>query len=685
MTAIEELGAGLSTIAGVDVGGTFTDILVFDEATRTARVAKVPSTRTREATGFLQGLRRADAEPRSLMAIVHGTTVGTNALLERTGARCGVITTAGFRDVLEMRRRDRPETWGLRGTFEPVVPRDLRIEVEERTGANGEIVKAVDPDEIRDAARMLLDRGADSLVISFVNAYANNANEWAALDALRDLWPNDHVAAASAILGEIREFERSSTGALNAYLQPVVGSYLKSLEQGLESAGFTGELLVVQSNGGVMTAAEARHVPVRTALSGPAAGVVAAARCAADAGIADVITCDMGGTSFDVALVAGGQATTTQEATVDFGLVIRTPMVEITTIGAGGGSIARVDAGGILRIGPESAGSVPGPACYGAGNDRPTVTDANLVLGRIDGDQPLGDGLARLDVLAARRAVAAHVGGPLGLDVTAAAAAVIEVANARLAGAIRLVSIARGHDPDRFALMPFGGAGALHVCALLREIGGRRAVVPRFPGLTSAMGCVLADLRQDVVRTLNVALDTLDETELDRECAAHAAAGQQWLRRAGVAIEAVEVAHEVDMAYQGQSHAVTVALPRVRTSAALGAAFAERYESLFGHVLHDIPVRVLTLRTVVVGRRPHVDLGLFAPGEDASMVNAARPSRQVWSAGEWRETVVYDRLALPAGATLEGPCVLQQPDTTIFIEPGFRARVDPLGNILIER
>ena len=675
----------LSTIAGVDVGGTFTDILIFDEATRSARVAKVPSTRTREAAGFLEGLRSAGTTIDALGAIVHGTTVGTNALLERTGARCGLITTKGFRDVLEMRRRDRPETWGLRGTFEPVIPRDLRLEVAERTGANGPVVTAVEADAVRAAARTLLERGAEALVIAFINGYANDANEQTALAAAREIWPNEHLAAAASILGEIREFERTSTGALNGYLQPVVGNYLAALEHDLDAAGFGGELLVVQSNGGVMTSAEARQLPVRTALSGPAAGVIAAARCATDAGIPDVITCDMGGTSFDVALVTDGHAETTQEAKVDFGLVIRTPMVEISTIGAGGGSIARVDAGGVLRIGPESAGSVPGPACYGRGNDRPAVTDANLVLGRIDGDQPLGDGLGRLDVEAARTALATHVGDPLGLDATEAAAAVIEVANAALAGAIRLVSIARGHDPERFALLPFGGAGALHACALLQEIGGRRALVPRFPGLTSALGCVLADMRHDIVHTLNVGLDQLDEAALDRECAAHAAAGEQRLRDAGVTIEEVEVSHEVDMAYRGQSHAITIALPKPCSREALGAAFAETYSALFGHVLDEIPVRVLTLRTMIVGRRPHVDLSLFAPESGLTMEAAAGPSRQVFSDGEWRETAVYTRLDLPAGSELTGPCVLQQPDTTIFVEPGFTARVDTLGNVIIER
>lgn len=674
-----------SGIAGVDVGGTFTDILVLDEATRSARVAKVPSTRTREAAGFLDGLRAAGAELTGLGAIVHGTTVGTNALLERTGAACGLIATAGFGDVLEMRRRDRPTTWGLRGSFTPVIPRDLRIEVAERTGADGSVVTAVDPEEVRAAARELLARGAQAVVVSFVNAYADDTNEQAALVVLREAWPNEHVAAASAILGEMREFERTSTAALNGTLQPVVGNYLHALERDLGGAGFGGELLVVQSNGGVMTAEEAGRLPIRTALSGPAAGVIAAARVAAAAGVPDVISCDMGGTSFDVALVAGGEAATTQEAKVEFGLVVRTPMVEITTIGAGGGSIVRVDAGGLLRIGPESAGSVPGPACYGRGNERPTVTDANLVLGRIDGDQPLGEGLGRLDADAARRALQTHVGEPLGLDAVAAAAAVVEVANARLAGAIRLISVERGHDPEHFALMPFGGGGALHVCALMREVGARRALVPRFPGITSALGCVLADVRTDVVHTLNVALDALDLDALRIELAEHRARGVERVRQAGVTVERIDVEHELDMAYRGQSHAVTVRLPDPLTREALAEAFETAYRAAFSHALDGIEIRIATLRTSTAGRRPQLDLALFAPSPDATVAAAERGSRPVFSAGEWRETPVYDRLALPAGARLEGPCILQQPDTTTFVEPGMSARVDDLGNLVIER
>jgi N-methylhydantoinase A len=351
----------------------------------------------------------------------------------------------------------------------------MRVEVKERTLADGSIRTAVDGAEVRAAAKQLLDQGAQSIAIAFINAYANADNERRALAELRAVWPNEFVAASHEVLSEIREFERSSTTALNAYLQPVVAAYIGKLEAALAARH------IVQSNGGIMSTATARKLPVRTALSGPAAGVVAGAALAKAAGFDNLITCDLGGTSFDVSVIAGGKVAVAAQTTVDFGLVIRTPMIEITTIGAGGGSIASVDRGGLLQVGPESAGSVPGPACYGQGNTRPTLTDAQLVLGRINAARPLGGELNSLDVEAATQAIATHVGKPLGLDATAAAAAIVRVADARMAGAIRLVSIERGYDPARFVAMPFGGGGALHVGALIREIGLKCALVPPFP------------------------------------------------------------------------------------------------------------------------------------------------------------------------------------------------------------
>ena len=448
------------TIVGVDVGGTFTDVFTLDQENGACAVAKVPTTPENQAEGFAAGIAAgiaAVADAKTLSTVVHGTTVGTNALLERKGALTGVITTAGFRDVLEMRRRDRPETWGLWGQFEPVVSREHRLEVTERTLADGTLHTPVDTAEVRSAAEVLLAAGVRAVAIFFLNAYANPANERAALAALREVWPNEHVNISSDILPEIREFERASTTALNAYLQPIVGDYLHNIETSLGQRGFAGSILIVQSNGGVMSVQSARQRPIRTALSGPAAGVIAGAHIAQAAGQPNVITCDMGGTSFDVSLVAEGQSTLSAQTAVDFGLVVRTPMIEITTIGAGGGSIAWVDRGGLLQVGPESAGSDPGPACYGLGNQRPTVTDANLVLGRINADRPIGGRLDRLDTEAAKAAIEAHVGRPLELDIMAAAEAVIRLANSHMAGAIRLVSVERGHALWRWRCLAYRG------------------------------------------------------------------------------------------------------------------------------------------------------------------------------------------------------------------------------------
>jgi N-methylhydantoinase A len=676
------------TLIGVDVGGTFTDLFLFDGATGRFKTAKTPSQRGDEAQGFLAGL---DALGRvaDFHAIVHGTTVGTNALLERKGAKVGLIATPGFRDVLEMRRRDRPRTWGLTGDFAPVVERDFSVEVAERTLSDGTVRVAVDRQEVAARARELSQRGAEALAIVFVNAYANPANERAAAEAARAVWPNSHVIASSEILPEIREFERASTTALNAYLQPVVGNYLNRLQGALKARDFAGEFHIVQSNGGVTSVEGARQYPVRTALSGPAAGVIAASAIAKASGFENVITADLGGTSFDVSLIANGAAALAAQTTIDFGLVIRTPMIEITTIGAGGGSIAKVDRGGLLQVGPESAGSVPGPACYGAGGTEPTLTDAHVVLGRIDAERPIGGKLARLDAEAARRAILAHVGEPLGLDAVAAAEAIVRVADARMAGAIRLVSIERGHDPAAFALMPFGGGGALHAAALIREVGLRAAVVPRFPGLTSALGCVIADLRHDSVRTVNLMLDDLDAAALGQRLGQEGRAVKSVVESAGVPVERIDVSFELDMHYLGQTHAISAPLALGPeggvTAEAVRAAFEASYQARFSRLLPGLAVKIVSLRATAIGRRPPFDLSALAPGAEASLESARRKARPVWFGGAWVETAVWSRLDLPVGAIIVGPAILEQPDATIVVEPGQSAKVDALGNLLIER
>ena len=700
-------------VVGIDVGGTFTDVCALDDATGELRVFKTPSTRGREADGFLAGLAGVAADPGSVSTIVHGTTVGTNALLERKTATAGLITTAGFRDVLEMRRRDRRRTWGLWGDFEPVISRDMRLEVAERVLADGAVLVAVDPGEVREKALALLAAGAEACCVAFLNAYANDANELLALQAVREVWPNEHVTAASVILPEIREFERTSTTALNACLQPVVGGYLAALETALADRDFAGNFFLVQSSGGLLTAEAARSLPVRTALGGPAAGVIACSHLAAAAGYDDVITCDMGGTSFDVAVVTGGRTIASAQASIDFGLVIRTPMIEISTIGAGGGSIARIDAGGVLRVGPESAGSIPGPACYGAGGERPTVTDAHLVLGRINAEAPIG-GLDPLDAAAARAAIRRHVARPLGMGAEAAAEAVIEVATSSMAGAIRLVSVERGLDPGRFAAMTFGGAGPLHACRLVSATGLRCAVIPRHPGVVSAFGCLVADFRHDLVQTVNLRTDSVDPGDLSRRLAGAERRVRAFLadtglfpgsgsaRRGSAAAEASAggasrepaVSHEFDMAYEEQTHTISVDATDLDDLSPEGvqAAFDRAYAAAYGRTLEGVATRLLSVRTAVIGRRPPIDPRVFAPRARRQAAGAGEPreprpagvTRPVYFDGRWRRTPVHSRLDLPAGAVIDGPAILEQPDATIAVAPGFSGRVDELGNVVLE-
>jgi len=675
-------------VIGVDVGGTFTDILALDEISGTVKVAKTPSTRGDQSIGFLEGILSVTEDLSAVATVIHGTTVATNALLERKGAKTGIITTAGFRDVLEMRRRDRPQTWGLWGQFVPVVERQNRIEVAERTLADGTIRQAVNEQEVKAAAETLLANGCLSVCLFFINGYANPKNEQVAAKVLRAVWPNEHVSVATEILPEIREFERCSTATLNAYLQPPVANYLARLEDRIAEQKAESEILIVQSNGGVMSVESAKSLPIKTALSGPAAGVVAARQIASAAGFDNIITGDMGGTSFDVSLVADGQNMLTAQANIDFGMTIRVPMIEMTTIGAGGGSIAHIDETGLLEIGPESAGSDPGPACYGLGNTRPTVTDANLVLGRIDATNPIGGKQKSLDKQAAIAAIETNIAKPLGLDVYDAAEAIIKVANAKMGGAIRLISIERGYDPKLFAMMPFGGGGALHTGALMLDIGLGASVVPRYPGVNSALGCVMSDLRHDEVRTMNVLLDGLDCAELAQMIKEVTLSSTKRVQNTKAKLASIDRIIELDMLYMGQSHSVAVPIledPDKLTVASIGAAFDRAYAKAYSRPLTGIPIRILNLRLSVVGVRPAIDLQILAKGARADSVASCLISEQpIYADGAWHNGQIIDRLRLPEGAEIHGPALLVQPDATIYLDPFISATVDSFGNIIMK-
>ncbi len=576
-----------SSLVGVDVGGTFTDLILVEPDGR-VRIAKVPTTPANQALGVLHALEAANADLAEVATINHGTTTTTNALLERKIARTGLVTTQGFRDVLELGRRTRPQPYGMLGRFEPLIPRELRLEVPERIAADGEVLTPLDEDALREAIARLLAMRCESLVIHFLHSYRNPVHERRAQAIAAELWPNRYVTAGHAILSEYREYERGVTATVNAAIQPVLERYLARLEQELAGRGFVHDLLVMQGNGGSVAARIVVDKPVDTVMSGPASGVMAAAALARATGTLQVITYDMGGTSTDVGLIQGGVPQVTAELELDYAMPIHVPMVDVHSIGAGGGSIALINDAGLLQVGPDSAGALPGPICYGRGGQRPTITDANLILGRLD---PAGLLAIETPVPLAEVAaqIEAQIGARLGLDAYDAAAAVLRVANDRMAGAIRMVSLARGHDPRDFALFAYGGAGPLHASALARELGIPRVLVPARPGITNAIGCVTADLRHDFVNTLNIPLADIDMAQVHQVLLAQIETGHETIAREGVAVEAIEHLHFADMQFQGQTHMLSVALPSPAiTRDALQTLFDRAYWERFAVELPEI-------------------------------------------------------------------------------------------------
>jgi len=668
---------------GVDVGGTFTDLLALDPKDGVFRVAKVPSTPEDQSVGFVDGLAVLEIDLAAVAALVHGTTVATNAVLERKGARCGLITTSGFRDVLELGRRTRPNPYGMTGSFEALIPRDLRAEVPERIDAAGRVLTPLDEAAVRQEMHRLRERGAEALVIHFIHSYANPAHEQRCGEIAREIWPNRFVTLGSDILREVREFERGSTAALNGYVQPIVSRYLGRLSQNLRNAGLSNELLVMQGNGGMMAASTAIDLAVHTVLSGPAAGAIAAARIGVQAGHPNLVTCDMGGTSFDVSLIAAGEPALSAEKDIAYGVPLRVPLVDIHTIGAGGGSIAGITRAGLLQVGPESAGARPGPIAYDRGGTAVTVTDANLVLGRLNPDRLTGVGAgAPMEKITA--ALEAQIGAPLGLDAIAAAAAVLAVTTNQLAHAIRLVSVEKGHDPRDFALFAFGGAGPLHAIEIACELGIPTVLVPRFPGITSGLGCVLAPVRHDFVQSIGQPLADAPTAQIEARFADQAAAGRQLLEEDGVPLAEIVVRHEVDLLFRGQSHVfrVPVTPPGFDPRAVL-ADFIERYKARFDIELPEMTAMLVNLRTTVIGQRSPLDLAIFAPANDGSKAPQPSGVRQVRFDGRWFDTAIFDRASLGGGARLAGPAIVEQPDTTVVIDPGATAVVDALGNLVI--
>lgn len=675
-------------VAGIDVGGTFTDLLLYEaEAGEvgTIRLAKIPTTADNQAHGVLAAIAATGCAPADLDLIIHGTTATTNAVLERKLAQVGLITTQGFRDTLELGRRTRPKPYGLFGTFEPLIPRELRIEVPERMDARGQVLTALDEGAVRQAVQALLFAGCESLVIHFLHAYANPAHELRAAELARAIWPNDYITMGHALLSEYREYERGTTASVNAAVQPILDRYVRRLQSELEAQGFAHDLLVMNGNGGTVCARLVARDAAKTVMSGPASGVMAAAATLQQSGLANAITYDMGGTSTDVALIHGGVPEVSAELTIAYGLPIHVPMVDVRTVGAGGGSIARINAAGLMTVGPDSAGSEPGPICYGRGGRAVTITDANLVLGRLDPGKLLAV-RNPVTVEHVRALVDETLARPLGLGIEAAAAAVLRLGNTHMAGAIRMVSLSRGHDPRDFALFAFGGAGPLHAVALARELGLAEVLVPARPGLTNALGCLVADLRQDFVQTLNVPLDGADMEEVARILAAQTAQGLAINGEEQAEIIETVVLHGADMQFRGQTHLIRVALPNRDVSrATLQALFEAAYFQRFQVELPEIRAVLVNLATSVVGKRRTLPLATLidASGRKDSAEAAIVSRRPLFADGAWHEAPVYQREMLPLGAVFAGPAVVQQVDATTIIEPGWTARVDEIGNLRI--
>ena len=672
----------MSAAIGVDIGGTFTDLVLAGPAH--LRFFKFPSSPRDPAQAVLHALtellRHGELQPQNVHRLAHGSTIATNALLEGKLGKTALLTTAGFRDVLEIGRQARPNLYDLHFTRpEPLVPRHLRLPVRERIDAQGQVVLPLDPEEVREAARQLRQAQVQSVAICFLFSFRNPAHEHQAGQILAQEL-NVPITLSSQLLPEFREFERCSTTVINAALRPVVGSYLRAVEEGSQAMGFPGRWLVMQSSGAVTHAETAQREPARIVLSGPAAGVEGARAVGRLAGFENLITLDMGGTSCDVSLVQTGEAPRTTGGQVA-GYPLALPKVDVHTIGAGGGSIAWVDAGGALRVGPHSAGAEPGPACFGRGGQEPTVTDAHLVLGHLLPDFPLGN-LPRLDVEKARAAVA-HLARNLGLSLEAAARGILEVADAAMERAIRVISVERGHDPRDFALLAFGGAGPLHAVALARRLSIPTVLVPRLAGVLSALGLLLADLAHEESQGLVQPLRSVSPGRFGQMVHELCARARDELAAYGQDVAQVRVQLWADLRYVGQAHELEIPLPQGEmdevTLAALEREFHAEHASRYGHAAPEEPVELVALRARAFVPAPPLDLR-WQPEMPPRQV----PKTLAWFSSEGPvETEVVFREALGPGAKVKGPAILLGCDSTVLVPPDCMGEVDPYGTLVL--
>lgn len=671
----------MSRSLAVDIGGTFTDLVLFDHETRELRVAKSSSSPDALADGVLACLASAGVELDAVEFFVHGTTVGLNAILESKGVPTGLVTTRGFRDVYAIGRMDKPDMYSY--VYEkprPLVPRDLVFEVDERIDAFSQVLAPLDAADVEAMAAALKERGVRSVAVCTLHAYANPVHELAIRRILEREMHGVSVSLSHEVSGEWREYERTSTVVMNAYLQPLITAYLEDLERQLARRGYRRSLYVMQCNGGIMDAALAKARSIQTLLSGPAGGAIGASQVARRLGDANMISLDMGGTSCDVGLVIDGEVGLTTDTEINR-LPVLVPMLQVNAIGAGGGSLARVEIGGSLRVGPQSAGARPGPACYGRGGREPTVTDANLVMGRIGTDTFAHLGLSIQPELAAD-AVTCGVARPLGMSPERAAEGIVRLVTNHMANAVREITIGRGLSPKDFSLLAFGGAGPMHAVGIAREIGVARVVVPPAPGTFSAWGMLFADFRQDLVRTVVLAADAGSVGEIESLFAELEAGGRNLLTRQDVLEDSHEFVRQLDLRYQGQEHTLTLPAPPEVGPSAVKAMFDKAHRRVYGYDLAE-PIEIVNLRLAARGATDRPEL---KPIEAADRGSGPTPHRRspVYFEGEFCDTPHFDRASLRAGHTLEGPAIITEASSTTVVPPGARLTVDAYGFLIVD-
>ena len=670
---------------GIDTGGTFTDLVAFDPEGGRLAFHKVASTPDDPARGIIRGAReiveQVGVRPDQVELLIHGTTVATNAVLQRAGARVALITTAGFRDVLQIQRQDRPRLYDLRARrTRPLVPRALRFELSERMRYDGSVQTPVDREQLDDLIDLLRRERVEAVAVGLLHSCVNPAHEREVGRVLAERLPDTAVCLSHELSGEQGEYERFSTCVMNAFVQPVIGRYLERLEQGLADQRIAAPLFVMKSSGGVTSARAAARRAVETVMSGPAGGIVAGAATARSAaGCRNLITADMGGTSFDVGVVHEGEVAFARDTEMG-GLAISVPMLDIHSVGAGGGSIGWTDAGGALRVGPRSAGARPGPACYGTGGSEPTVTDANLVLGRLGAESLLGGDLA-VDPEAARRAIHDRLAAPLGLSVEQAAEGMIRVVNAAMTAAIGKLTVERGHDPREFVLCPFGGAGPLHGAELAAELGIECTIVPVAPGVNSAIGLLMTNLREDRVVTFVRRLDHTSAAELEEVFAELEESARERLGWSANGSGEVRLARALGQRYLGQRYELPVAVaPGPLELDRIAEQFHAEHERTYGYARPEHPVETHSAWVSV-----EVDLQPLRLSDAPPATGCPEPAavRKAYFAGRRCETPIYRREALAAGVVLTGPAIIEQLDATTALWPAQRLEVDGHGHLVL--